>query len=297
MPYSNIITEVPPITEQDSFVIFERRKSSFNFPIHIHKEFEINYVCGAKGARRIVGDNIAEIGDRDLVLIAGSNLEHGWSDGNMDPDAEIYEVTIQFSPSLFASGGLIDRKQFLPIKALLKDAEHGISFSQQTILQCDVEIRKLIGSTDNFNSVLVFLNLLNIMAHDENYAVLTHSHFHKSEPSYDSKRMAIIMEYLGNHYREVIRLDDLAKMINMSIPSFSRFIKRRTGYSFVDCLNNIRIGAATRLLIDEPVSTIAEIAYKCGFNNISNFNRQFKRRKSCTPHDFREYYSKNKIII
>ena len=157
----NILTEVPPISKQDSFVVFERRKSNFNFPIHIHSEYELNYIIGARGARRIVGDHVADIGDREMVLITGSNLEHAWMDGNLAPGAEIYEVTIQFSPELFQGSGLIDRKQFAPIKKMLQDAQHGIAFSEKTILQSESGIHQLINSTDNFNSILIFLSLLN----------------------------------------------------------------------------------------------------------------------------------------
>ena len=160
----NILTEVPPISKQDSFVVFERRKSNFNFPIHIHSEYELNYIIGARGARRIVGDHVADIGDREMVLITGSNLEHAWMDGNLAPGAEIYEVTIQFSPELFQGSGLIDRKQFAPIKKMLQDAQHGIAFSEKTILQSESGIHQLINSTDNFNSILIFLSLLNQLA-------------------------------------------------------------------------------------------------------------------------------------
>ena len=293
----NILTEVPPISKQDSFVVFERRKSNFNFPIHIHSEYELNYIIGARGARRIVGDHVADIGDREMVLITGSNLEHAWMDGNLAPGAEIYEVTIQFSPELFQGSGLIDRKQFAPIKKMLQDAQHGIAFSEKTILQSESGIHQLINSTDNFNSILIFLSLLNQLAHDQAYTVLSHSHFSKLEDTYDSRRVRTIMEYLNSNYHRPVRLSEMAALVNMSEPSFSRFIKRRTGYNFIDCLNNIRISAASRRLIDEPANTIAEIAFKCGFNNLSNFNRIFKKYKGYTPHDFREYYDKKKIII
>ncbi len=297
MANNNILTEVPPISKQDSFVVFERRKSNFNFPIHIHSECELNYIIGARGARRIVGDHVADIGDREMVLITGSNLEHAWMDGNLAPGAEIYEVTIQFSPELFQGGGLIDRKQFVPIKKMLQDAQHGIAFSEKTILQSEPGIHQLINSTDNFNSILIFLSLLNQLAHDQAYIVLSHSHFSKLEDTYDSRRVRTIMDYLNNNYHRPVRLSEMAALVNMSEPSFSRFIKRRTGYNFIDCLNNIRISAASRRLIDEPANTIAEIAFKCGFNNLSNFNRIFKKYKGYTPHDFREYYDKKKIII
>lgn len=297
MATMNILTEVPPISKQDSFVVFERRKSNFNFPIHIHGECELNYIVGARGARRIVGDHIAEIGDREMVLVTGSNLEHAWMDGNLTPGADICEVTIQFSPELFQGGGLIDRKQFAPIKKMLHDAQHGIAFSEKTILQSEPTVHQLISSTDNFGSVLIFLSLLNQLAHDRAYTVLSHSHFSKLEDTYDSRRIRTVMEYLNNNYQRPVRLSEMATLVNMSEPSFSRFIKLRTGYNFIDCLNNIRISAASRLLIDEPANTIAEIAYKCGFNNLSNFNRIFKKCKGYTPHDFREYYDKKRIII
>lgn len=293
----NTLTEVPPIAQQDSFVVFERRKSNFNFPIHVHRECELNYIVGAKGARRIVGDHVTDIGDREMVLITGSNLEHAWMDGGMAPGAEIYEVTIQFSPELFGGGGLIEKKQFAPIRSMLRDAQHGIAFSEKTILQADPVVHQLIASTDNFNSVLLFLQLLNILSHDTAYAVLSHSRFSKQQDTYDSRRVRKVMDYINANYRRPIRLGEMAAMVNMSEPSFSRFIKRRTGYNFIDCLNNIRVSAAARLLIDEPANTIAEIAYKCGFNNLSNFNRMFKKYKGHTPHDFREYYDKKKIII
>ena len=78
--------------------------------------------------------------------------------------------------------------------------------------------------------------------------------------------------------------------------SFSRFFKTRTGKTFVDSVNDIRLGHAARMLIN-TTSTIAEIAYSCGFNNMSNFNRAFKHKKNTTPKDFRENYSATRVFI
>ena len=93
-----------------------------------------------------------------------------------------------------------------------------------------------------------------------------------------------------------ITLAEVSKLANMPESSFSRFIKQRTGKTFIDSLNEIRLGHASRMLI-ETTNTIAEIAYKCGFNNISNFNRVFKRKKFCNPKDFRETYAGYKVFI
>lgn len=292
-----IVTEIPPISVDDTFVIFERRKKSFDFPIHTHSECEITLIQGADGAQRTVGDTIQEIHGDDLVLIGGGHLEHCWKDGNMSPDSDIYEVTIQFSADLFKGSGLFDRRHFTPIRRMFKDAKYGLAFSQKTIGECKVIIEQILRSSNNFNSVLLFLTLLNTMAQDEHYHMLSNPNFSTSENTYEAGRINDVMAYINAHYSERISLGEIAAVANMSVPSFSRFIKKCTGHNFVDVLNNCRLGVASRMLIDNSDDNISSIAFKCGFNNLSNFNRIFKKKKGMTPHEFKLYYAKNKIII
>lgn len=296
MRNTNVLTEVSPITALDSFVLFERHKKGFSYPVHIHNECELNFVKGAAGAQRIVGDNVSDIGDKDLVLITGSNLEHAWLDGLMDPTADVYEVTIQFHPDLFASG-FIDKKQFFPIKRMLEYARHGIAFSRETIDRVETLIGQLAAS-DGFPSILLFLELLNTLATEGSYQVLSqYSQYTELETHYDSRRITRVMKYLNENYHQNITLNQISALVNMSQPSFSRFIKQRTGQSFVNVLNNIRVSMAARALIEEPTRTISEIAYKCGFNNLSNFNRIFRKKKNMTPHEYRQCYSRRQIIV
>ena len=107
---------------------------------------------------------------------------------------------------------------------------------------------------------------------------------------------ATIYKYIADHYQEDIRLNTLADMVGMTPVSFSRFFRLRTGKTLSDYIIDIRLGFATRLLVDSA-HTIAEICYDCGFNNLSNFNRMFKRKKDCSPKEFRENYRKKKIVI
>ena len=166
----NVLSEIPPIAPEDSFVLFERHKMDFSFPVHIHNECELNYVSGAAGAIRVVGDNIEEIGDRDLVLIAGSRLEHAWFNGHKAPDAEITEITIQFSPELFSSG-LINKTQFFAIKKLFEAAKKGVAFSPKAIDEAEVLIARM-GESRGFRSILLFLDLLNTIASDTDYRII-----------------------------------------------------------------------------------------------------------------------------
>jgi transcriptional regulator GlxA family with amidase domain len=101
---------------------------------------------------------------------------------------------------------------------------------------------------------------------------------------------------MNQNFDKPVALGEVAKLANMSEVAFSRFFKQRTGNTFIDSLTEIRLGHASRMLIDTTQS-VAEIAYHCGFNNISNFNRIFRKKKGCTPRDFRESFSGRRIFI
>ena len=105
-----------------------------------------------------------------------------------------------------------------------------------------------------------------------------------------------VIRYINLHYTEEIRLSQLAELTDMTSVSFSRFFKLRTGKSLSDYIIDIRLGHATRQLVDST-KTVAEICYECGFNNLSNFNRIFKKKKGCSPKEFREIYYKKKIFV
>lgn len=296
MSNPNILTEIPPISPQDCFVVFDRYKREFCYPVHIHQEYELNLVCGARGATRIVGDSIREIGALDLVLITGSYLEHAWLNGNYACDADVHEVCIQFSPELFEKG-FIDKKQFHPIRRMFEYAQRGIAFSEQTIVRAEPYFERLVSSGERFASVLHFLALLNFLACEGDYQILAQRSVSTEPDNYNSPRIRKVMQFLNENYRRDIPLAEVTALVNMSEPTFRRFIKQHTGKSFVTLLNDIRLGAASRLLIESPTKNISEVAYMSGFNNLSNFNRIFRRCKGMTPRDFKTYYSQKKINV
>ena len=120
--------------------------------------------------------------------------------------------------------------------------------------------------------------------------------FARAEQSHDSRRIKKVDDYLNAHFSDEIRLPVVAELVNMSEVSFSRFFKLRTGKSLTDYLIDIRIGHASRLLADSTLS-IAEVGSNSGFNNLSNFNRIFRKKKDCTPKEFRENYKRKKVIV
>ena len=289
-----IMREITPLSERDCFYIADRHKTEFTYPIHCHAEYELNFTEQASGVRRVVGDSSELIGDYDLVLITGRELEHVWEQHECT-SKDIREITIQFSSDLFFKD-FINKNQFGSIRRMLEKAQCGISFPMQAIMKVYNWLDKLASEEQGFYAVMSFLRILYELSLYDDARVLSSSSFAKIDNFSDSRRVQKVQKYIADHYQEDIRLADMADMVGMTSVSFSRFFHLRTGKTLSEYIIDIRLGFATRLLVDSS-QTIAEICYDCGFNNLSNFNRMFRKKKECSPKEFRENYRKKKIII
>ena len=289
-----IMREITPLSDRDCFYIADRRKTEFTYPIHCHAEFELNFTEHAAGVRRVVGDSAEIIGDYDLVLITGKELEHVWEQHECD-SKEIREITIQFSPDVFFKN-VMNKNQFDSIRCMLEKAQCGISFPMQAIMKVYNWLDRLASEEQGFYAVINLLVILYELSQCEDTRTLSSSSFAKISVYSDSRRVQKVQDYIDQHYNEEIRLGQLADLVSMTSVSFSRFFKLRTGKNLSEYIIDIRLGHATRMLVDSTMS-IAEICFECGFNNLSNFNRIFKKKKNCTPKEFRENYQKKKKLI
>lgn len=286
-----LLREITPLTQSDCFTIFCRVKSNFNFPLHYHEEFELNFIDNARGIKRMVGDHIDEIDNLELVLI-GPNLQHGWFDHKCT-SKEFTEITIQFHRDLF-DDKFLNRNQMHLLRTMFEKSLRGILFSKETIASIKPRLMQL-PKKHGFDSVLELISILNELSSSRNMRTLSDLSFMNTETiTYNSRRVEKIMHFLKERFDKNITLADAANVVSMSEVAFSRFFKARTGKTFIDTLNEIRLGNATRMLVDSTQG-INEIAYKCGFNNISNFNRIFKKKKLCTPKEFRQEYNSEGI--
>jgi len=287
-----ITREVTPLTKNDCFAIFSREKNGFDFPLHNHEHIEINLIMNGTGARRIVGNHIGEIEDCELVCI-GPNLAHGWFN-NQRTDKTIREVTIQFQKDLFDEK-FLKKNQLVNIRNMFENAKRGILYSKSTIDKIAPRIVSLTQKS-GFDSILELLSILNQLSMSKGIRLLSDSTFVEEEYNYASRRVEKVFDFMNNNFHEHITLSEVAKVANMADASFSRFIKSQTGNSFVENLNEIRLGHVSRMLIDTTRS-ISEIAYRCGFNNMANFNRTFKNNKGLTPKEFRENFVGKRVFI
>lgn len=288
-----LIIEIPPISEKDCYYLQERYKPCFNYPLHKHNAYELNFVEHCAGSRRIVGDNIEVLGDYDLALI-GCNLEHVWEQSDCHSDS-IHEITLQMPPDLFTDGWL-NRRVMQPVKEMFENAQVGIAFGMKAIMTVYDRLNSLVHSEPSFQAMQTMLNIMYDLATSDDYHCLSSSHYSHAEVPVTSRRIQVIKDYIDTHYQEEVRMETLSGMVNMTPNALSRFFKQRTNRSISNYINDVRIGQAALLLVDSTM-TVLEISYKCGFNSISNFNRTFKSVKGVTPTEFRESYKKNAYLM
>ena len=292
-----VFTEICQLSDKDCFHIVERHKTEFDYPLHKHKEFELNFVEHASGVRRIVGDSVEEIGEFDLVLVGGGGLEHVWEQGSCT-SKNIREITIQFSPNLF-EGEMLSKNQFASIRKMLDDAQYGISFPMETIMKVYHVLDKLALETtedERFLQFLKFLYILYELSVSKGAKVLASNSSAKHASREESRRVQKVKQFIDEHYTEDLGLSQIADLAGMSPVAFSRFFRQRTGGTLTDYIVDIRLGHAARMLVDTD-KTISEICYACGFGNLSNFNRTFKSKRHSTPREFRAIYKKNKVVV
>ncbi|UIR56970.1 AraC family transcriptional regulator [Sphingobacterium sp. SRCM116780] len=277
----SITRETTLLQKDDLFAVYKYVEAKFDYPLHIHHEYEINLVCHTKGTR-IIGDSIESFDTIDLILV-GPNLPHKWKAPTYNNTTVI---TVFFHDLL--SNSFFNKSHFRQIKEMLLRSKHGLDFSEETKLKV-VDMLFKLSETTGFNSSLLFLSILQELAECPSQRPLASISYDRSKIMHEhkSRRIAQICNYIENNYEKQISLAQVSDMIGMTETSLSHFFKKRTSRTFSKFLTEVRVSQALKLLIN-TTHTISEISYSCGFNNLSNFNRTFKSVKGLTPSDYRK---------
>lgn len=249
------------------------------FPLHYHDEFELTFAWNVEG-RRMVGSVVQNLLPMDLVLIA-PNVLHAYR----GPQERANMTVVQFS-HMIPDFPLFNMEEMRHISKMLQSAmQSGIHFSQQTAESVKDRLLALPGMS-GFRGAMLFLEILDTLANSPDWTVLTANSAESQMSLIVNDRINRIIRYVEQHYRERISLDDVGAVVQMSGSSVSRFFKHKTKCNFSDYLNNYRIDrVADRIIRSEDL--ISEICYECGFSNVSNFNRFFRKRMGMTPMEYR----------
>lgn len=292
---STVLREITPLNENDFMYVADRHKKEFDYPIHIHDVLELNFVANAAGARRVVGDSSEVIDNLDLVLITSPDLEHVWEQYECKSE-DIHEVTVQFRLNFDLDTSPFRFSSYKSIYDMLIRAQRGLAFPPEAIILVYHRLARLSSIEEGFIAVQEFFSILYELSKFDDARELASSSFAKVEVVSESKRILKVKNYIDEHYKDDLSLEQLADLVGMTPTAFSRYFKQRTAKNISEYIVDIRLGHAARLLVDTSDS-VSEICWATGFNTLSNFNRLFRKRKGCSPTEFREKYQKTKVIV
>jgi len=247
---------------------------------HYHPEMELVYIEEGFG-KRLIGNHFSYFNDGDLIMI-GSNLPHYGFPSRLT--GENQEIVLQIHESCFGVG-FLDMVETSSIRELFERSKLGLSFSGNTKSSVGERLKSMFHMT-SFEKMIELIKIFHILSLSEEFEILNASGHSITVKGNDNSRIDSIYEFVKVNFNSKISLEEVARTVNMTVPALCRFFKKSTGKTFVQFLNEYRIATACKLM-SEDYDNISIIAFECGFNNLSNFNRAFRKITGKSPSQYR----------
>lgn len=284
-----------PVKPESTFSVRHDVKSNFVGIWHYHPELELHYIIKGEGVK-FIGDKISNFSPGEIVLL-GENLPHTWRSSDQyyqnNPELEIEVIVIHFLPDCLGKHMLSLPEAYL-LPKLFEKAKSGMDIKGETRVKIAELMRAALNAT-NLERIVIFLSILQILSETTEFKqIVTQQNVYQSNEM-DVVRLNKVYNYTLSNYNKDITLDEIASIGNLSVTSFCRYFKLMTRKTYYDFLIEIRISHACRALVEDKLPT-EMICFDCGFNNVSNFYRHFKKVTSLTPLEYkRKYLRKSKV--
>ena len=262
----------------DSIYVKEMITSSVDDQFHFHNTHEIALILKSKGTR-IIGDSIENFSEGDLVIL-GPRVPHISYYNN----SAIHALVIYFRPD-WLTENQFNSESLFKLRKLFNDTERGIKILGATKQKVAKNLFRL-KKTKGLERIIILLNILQCISKSSEYQCLASEGYSNSFSQQDIKRLDKVYQYIRDHFTETITLEDIASISNMAPTAFCKYFKNKTQKTFTNFVNEVRIGYACKLLWNQDL-TISDICFKCGFNNLTNFNRNFKLYTKMIPSKYR----------
>lgn len=282
------------IPETKLFVVKELSAPAFDPNWHFHSEHQLFVVLEGTGTR-FVGDSIKPFKEGDMVF-TGPNLPHLWRSEdayfNKANHLRTHGIVIYFQEN-FLGESLMKKEEMEKIRILLQKSVYGLEIKGETNRLVTQMMKELVH-LQGIPSLIQLLKILDILTNSTECYTIAHSGYINQYKEDETVRMTKVYEYVMQNFRQKISLDEVAALANMTPSSFSRYFKARANKSFSNFVSEIRVGNACKLIHEQEMN-IAQISYECGFNTLSNFNKQFKEITGKNPLKYKEEYFKSTI--
>jgi AraC-like DNA-binding protein len=277
-----------PKEKEESFVVKYFDYAYYPTPWHYHPEYEIVLVTESTG-KRLIGDHLCNFEPGNLAFI-GSNLPHTYRNDEKyyQPHSSLRakSIVVHFSEASLGND-LLEIPEAKPLRRLLQQSALGLDVTGSTNAAVSNQLEKMV-SLSGMRRWLCLMEMLNTIAESKELVTICKtSLIGKNEK--ESQRLCLVFDWILRNYERDLRVTEAAELCNMSVNAFSRFFALRTRKTFSAYVSNLRLNKAARLLIENELS-VSDICYDCGFNNISNFNRQFLKQYDVNPVKYRKLF-------
>jgi AraC-like DNA-binding protein len=281
----DIFYEKLPRESEYSINFLDVEVPCLDVPWHYHPETEIIYIEKSTGSR-FVGDHSEPFGEGDVGLI-GANLPHVWKSDSVYqkniPGLTARVFVVHFRDEIF-KGPIAVLPEMQGINQLLHESQYGIKFFGAAAENLGKRMKEIIKTT-GIEKMLALSAMLDFMSKTTEKQLLASTGYSKIRKSVDFDRFDKAHRFMIENFHQNISLDNVSGIVGMTPTSFCRYFKKHTKKSFHTVLNEIRVGHACKLLIENKMN-ISGVGYESGFSNISNFNEQFKKIKGVSPSQF-----------
>jgi AraC-like DNA-binding protein len=280
-----ILENISNYLQDSSFYAYSYTTSSFDFKWHFHPEYELTFIVKGNG-HRLIGNSHQEFSDNDFVLI-GPNIPHTWV-GKTKGKKVFEAIVIQFTSEFVEQ--ILGFKESKQMYSLFESSNYGIAFSEDQTNETKTILYDIINA-NGIDKVLKLIRLLDKLTYCKSSTISTTLYKYQINKKIETRINKVCL-YLETNFSNKISLKDIADLVFMSESNFCKFFKKSTGNTFSDYLNEVRINEVCKLLIHTD-DTIKNIAYNCGFETLSYFNRVFVKKKSITPSKYKfQHYNR-----
>lgn len=254
---------------------------------HYHQAYELSFITEGSG-KRIVGDSTEDFNPGDLIFI-GPRIPHVWipEDAHwaLHSGRSLESVYMLFNNEILPSP-LLDLPEFTFVRKALQFSERGLKIEGETLNRVS-EIMLQLPYLDRLKRLMYFYEIMDLIGRSRTFKYLASDNYLSRKFRSTNERIRMIHEFLMKNYHEAVNLDAIAELVHMAPGSICRLFKTETGLTIFEYLNKMKVDLAIQLLLHTGLN-IVEISYDCGFNNLSHFNKQFRKFTGKTPTQFRE---------
>ena len=272
-------------TSEESILVEERTLPYFYSRVHFHPEYQLTYIRGSSGSL-FIGDRL-EIFQPGDIFIIGSDIPHIFisNEESLGRKTSVDAISVFFSKNSF--GGFLSLPEAGVINKMLDKIGFGLKITGEACKKAVSHYLDSVVKQSKFDRLMTLLLSLQVVSASNEIALISSSNIPLVVEKNDSNKIDLVYEYTLKNYGRRISLKDVADIAGMTPTSFCKFFKLHTHKTYFEFLIGIRVSNACRLLVSRR-QNISEIAYACGFKNLSNFTRQFREIIGMSPRDYRK---------